>query len=154
MFSLTVFGEVIEHPKSSDSVIGDEITLTCKISSTKCCARWKHNPTGDKDTLHSITSNLEVTVRYKDRYSLIADIETGYYNLTLRNIRRDDAGKYLCSDGDIKDDKFFAELVVLGENVQHVHDCMTDWANVYSSLSIVSYHSKYMWKKIQITADY
>ena len=84
----TVFGEVIEHPKSTDAVIGDNVMMTCKISSNKCCARWKHNPSGEKETLHSITSNLAVTVRCKDRFTLNADIETGFYNLTIRDTQK------------------------------------------------------------------
>ncbi|KAJ8030043.1 Kin of IRRE-like protein 1 [Holothuria leucospilota] len=90
-------GNFIIEPEDSTFVFGDVVILRCSINKTNLDSTLLY---WSKDNHHlSVNDNLVESLDrgLKSRLSVVGNRSLGEYNLMISNVRKTDAGSYICS---------------------------------------------------------
>ncbi|XP_068509273.1 hepatitis A virus cellular receptor 1 homolog isoform X2 [Syngnathus scovelli] len=105
--------------KSKSSIVGQNVTLTCKYDIRKhgpvdaCWGRGNVPFTGCKDQI--VATNGSTVTQQSSKYKLLGQLKNGDVSLTILNVTKEDAGKYGCRvmvPGLFNDEKHDFQLII------------------------------------------
>lgn len=105
---------IIVSPNDTEVRVGDSTYLNCSISDASATATWYHYPVG-KTSREIVFLRNRVRGPYDKRFRAEMDSSTGSFNLVISKANLEDAGKYVCEDGESADPKVAQVIVLEGD---------------------------------------
>lgn len=103
-------------PTDTEVLVNRSAYLNCSTSILSQEVTWYRYRVGDPYRRHDVYDAGVIDRSYRDRFYIDGDKTNGVFNLVIRRVLLDDAGKYECQDDGGIGDKRSAELVVLDDN--------------------------------------
>lgn len=111
---ILAIAELVVKPTDRESLVDELTYFNCSTSVVSQAIQWFHFPlgvSGDREIVYGYNQFYGI---YKDRFAIEVNEAAGTYNLVIRSVQVQDAGRYECQDDVGRGAKASARLIVLG----------------------------------------
>lgn len=126
--------KLLQSPDDTEAVVGEDVIFRCQTDFINT-VEWRYKAVPSETSPFQIISKQKlINNLFKGRYEIISNAATGQYDLVIKNVQPQDAGRYTC--GDIHDSNH-AELTVFGKRSNNVSSTLNNFMAIITYMIVV-----------------
>ena len=116
---ISVDSEIVQRPSDATGMVNGSTYFNCSTSirPIEKTVIWFHFPLDAGGDRKYVYDDGRIMTGYKGRFDIEIDNSTGEFNLLIKRLEMEDAGKYECKDDSHTDIGASADLTVLGKSL-------------------------------------